>query len=1338
MSTPQHKSKLENLLPLTPGQEGMFFHALYTPDSEAYLNQLTVRIDGALDPDRLRRAWQSSVQRHDALRSCFRWESLDQPLQLVVRELTPDWQEVDLADASPQAVEQWLEQDRGCGLDLARPGLHRVRLLRTGSGQWLFVLTIHHLIIDGWSMGVLFQELLDFYRTPTLEPPGSVGFHSYVKWVAGQDEADTEAFWRRELEGFTGCAYLGTDRHANVPDWRNGFADGEYAAVLTAQQTAALETWARRERVTTSSTLHAAYVLLLHRFTGLRDILYGVTMSGRPAELPGVDSIVGNLVNVLPVRVLVDDALSTGDWARHVQERIAAVTAVQHSSLAQVQRWSSLPVGEPLFSSFMTVENYPFDRSLTAPDPALLLSEAKAYDRTVYPLNLTVVPGEALQLRFNYDTRRFAGTDIERIAGHLTELLGHLAGESAGSSVGALLSAAWATRTPVSAQIAPQELVDVPSQISEAARSNPDGIALRQGEKVRTFAELDTAVLRTARALRRRGIGPGSRVAVQLDHSHTLVETILAVLRAGAAFVPIDWRSDSQRVERIIETAAVDLLVVADAGQASKNTRPRVAAAVLEQEAVDLPAEQVPLPSIDSDSTAYVLFTSGSTGEPKGVVVPHRSLANYVHVAVSSYLRPDGGGAPLFSSVAFDLTVTTLFAPLAAGRPLDLLPTGQGVEGVADLLARGRSFDFIKLTPSHLRMLISAAESQPLEGSVDVLVVGGEQLSEDIVHGWRALSPRTLIVNEYGPTEATVGCCAYQLKPEAEVPSKVPIGKAMPGAELYVLDERGDPAPEGVPGELFIGGLCLADGYLGRADLTASRFVPNPFADPPARLYRTGDLVRSLPGGDLVFLGRNDDQVKIRGHRIELGEVESAIRRTAQVSDCVVARWQRAADDERLVAYVVTRGSTDWPSLVASLEEELREQLPGHMVPGHFVRIDVVPQSVNGKVARDRLPEPKLSAPPADNSGSIEPRDAAELRLAAIWKDLLGLDTVDVRTPFFDLGGHSILAVRMMAQVKKAFGRTLPLSSLLSGGTIETIAEMLRSQGEILWNSLVPIRTSGAHRVSFWVHAAGGNVLSYAVISEHLGPRFPMYGLQARGLEPGADAVGDIPAMAADYIAAIRGRQPHGPYIIGGWSFGGMLALEITRQLIDLGEEVAELIMVDTGTNDAAPRTMDPEDPVFLSGLATFISNDHVDGLSPAELTAVAPEERVGHVVELAKKAGTLPPGFEVADLYRFLSVYTACNEAYRRYTPGKLPPRTTLVRAQENPDSDRQLGWSALTTGRLRVIDAPGNHVTVMNTHNVAAFAPELAQVLTEASSWAPETGHQPSPLRPQPSSAP
>jgi amino acid adenylation domain-containing protein len=478
-------------------------------------------------------------------------------------------------------------------------------------------------------------------------------------------------------------------------------------------------------------------------------------------------------------------------------------------------------------------------------------------------------------------------------------------------------------------------------------RCTPGAPAVRCAGTTATFADLDTGARMIAAALRRRGLGRGARVAVRMAHSLDLMEVALGIMRAGAAFVPIDHRDTDRRARRVLATAGVDLVV---GDETSDDGLPVIAAPALRAEGTGPPEDFAPPALADS---AYVLFTSGSTGEPKGVVVSHGALGRYLDWAVDNYLCFAGDGAPLYSSVAFDLTITSIFGPLAAGRAVHVVPAEDAIASVAGLLDDGARFDFVKLTPSHLRLLLAYAEDRPPKWSVGCLVLGGEALPADLVRQWRRISPKSVIVNEYGPTEATVGCCVYQIRAGEDVPEPVPIGRPIPAVTLRVLDDQGHPTAPGETGELFIGGDTLADGYAGRPALTADRFVPD--ASGSGRLYRTGDLVRQRADGQLCYVGRDDDQIKIRGYRIEPREIATVVAGLAGVRECVVRAWYRDCDDVRLVAYVVPAPGAATPT---DLRAHLSELLPAYMVPQHIVHLDAVPHTLQGKVDTARLPDP--------------------------------------------------------------------------------------------------------------------------------------------------------------------------------------------------------------------------------------------------------------------------------------------------------------------------------------------------------------------------------------------
>lgn len=473
-----------------------------------------------------------------------------------------------------------------------------------------------------------------------------------------------------------------------------------------------------------------------------------------------------------------------------------------------------------------------------------------------------------------------------------------------------------------------------------------------------------------AAALRARGLGTGARVAIRLRPGIGLLTAIVGVLRAGAAFVPVDTEDAGRRAHRMLASIDIGLVVYGEPPPAGFPPGAGLDELIAEGGPAGSSLDVAPP---EPTATAYVIFTSGSTGEPKAVPVSRRALAGYLDWAVTTYVPPGPHGVPLFTSIAFDLTLTSVLAPLAAGRTVRIAGAEQGVTGLTTMLARGEQFVFVKLTPSHLRLLLATLDAPLTAGSVGHLVIGGEQLPADLVRAWRRLCPGTVVVNEYGPTEATVGCCVHEIDPSDEVPSPVPIGRPIPGVLLRVLDERGDPVPDGVPGELYIGGPCLADGYLGQPRLTEQRFVvdllSDPLAEGPAVLYRTGDLVRWEPDGVLCYLGRNDDQLKIRGYRIEPTEIESVIRKVPGVADCAVACWQRDADDQRLVAHVVASSGTSWAKLPAAIAAYLSDRLPEYMIPARFLPVPEIPQTSAGKADRRRLASPDDLTGPAAGAG---------------------------------------------------------------------------------------------------------------------------------------------------------------------------------------------------------------------------------------------------------------------------------------------------------------------------------------------------------------------------------
>ncbi len=794
--------------------------------------------------------------------------------------------------------------------------------------------------------GALLDRYLTFFRESGFLPPVPAPQLPVPLARGSEATPPVAAYWRRALDGYGECLWLGIDRRGGQRDQTGASEPRQIRVHLSAPQTGAIRAWASDHGLRAESALHSFAILQLHRYTGARDIVYGAARGRGPAD-----------GGVLPVRVLVDDATRPAELARGVQRGLDELAGLAPCSLSDIAAWTGRAAEDPLFSVVVAFDGAGSGCQREQPG----ITEARAWPLTI------VFRGDpataVIELSLIFDHAHFADDDVRWLAGGLICLI-----ETATmppdrpATIGELMHRTWQAAAGLANGRGAAQAYEVPpadllAQFDAVVRRAPDAIAVRHGPSVRNFSQLDQESRAIASALMKRGLGAGSLVAVYLEHCCELLAVLLGVLRAGAAFVPVDPADASRRSERMLLAAKVSLTV-----HGSKlppgTAAPTARLAELLSEGATPDTAGVPLPSVGPGETAYVIFTSGSTGEPKGVQVSRRALSGYVSWAATRYLRYGGSGAPLFTSIAFDLTLTQIFPPLAAGQTVHIVDRDAGVEGVAALLTQGVSFGFVKLTPAHLRLLMSALDVASMTGSVSCLVLGGEQLPADLARSWRQLSPGTVIVNEYGPTEATIGCCVYEIGPSEQVPSPVPIGRPAPGTVLRVLDERGDPVPDGARGELYIGGPCLADGYYGKPELTAERFIADPLAPPPATLYRTGDLVRWQPGNVLAYLGRNDDQIKIRGYRIEPAEVEAAIRECHGVVDCAVTCWARSSDDLRLVASIVPEPGKRWAETEPAVLSQLRRRLPGYLVPAHLVPVTAIPLTRSGKIDRRGLTLP--------------------------------------------------------------------------------------------------------------------------------------------------------------------------------------------------------------------------------------------------------------------------------------------------------------------------------------------------------------------------------------------
>ncbi|WP_158892216.1 non-ribosomal peptide synthetase [Amycolatopsis anabasis] len=1001
------RSRIEEILPLSPLQQGLLFHALYDEQAaDVYVVQLFFDLEGELDTAALRAAGQALLRRHANLRAGFWHENVDQPVQIVAREVTLPWAEHDLSGLGPAQdaeLRRLLDEDRARRFDLTRPPLLRCTLFRLGARRHRFVLTNHHILWDGWSMPVLVAELLELYarRGDDTALPRVTPYRNYLSWLAAQDRPAAESAWRETLAGAEPVLLAGTDpsRTPRTPE--------RFSRDLPAEFTAALAARARRHGLTMNTLVQGAWGLLLGAVTGREDVLFGTTVSGRPPELPGVESMVGLFINTLPVRLnwTPDEPLRA--VLSRAQDRQTALLAHQHLGLTEIQR---LAGGGELFDTTTVFENYPLDAAgLGEPIAGLRVSAVDGRDSTHYPLGLTAAQhGPVLRLRLDYRPDLFDRTEVDRLATRYVRLLEAFAADP-DQPVGRidLLTGEERTRLLVerNATDRPVPAATVPELFEAQAARTPGAPAVLDGDRTLSYRELNGRANRLARWLVARGAGPERSVALVLPRSADLVVAVWAVLKTGAAYVPIEADYPAERIDYLIgDSRPVLTLTTLDGLE-------------LGEDDADLTDADRRAP-LRPSHPAYVIYTSGSTGRPKGVVVEHRSVVDYLSWAADAY--PGARGvSPLHSPVAFDLTVTALHLPLTVG--------GRLVVTELDGDAPAEPCTLLKATPSHLALLAELPDEFSPTGE---LVVGGEQLLGEVADRWRARRPGATVINEYGPTEVTVGCVEYRVRPGQELaPGPVPIGRPTWNTRVYVLDSALRPVPDGVAGELYLAGAGLARGYLNRPGLTAERFVACPFG---GRMYRTGDVVRWNADGELEYLGRTDDQVKVRGFRIELGEIEAALARCPGIARAAVV-----ARGDQLAGYVVPEpGHT--PDR-AELRRRLAATLPEYLVPSALVPLEALPLTPNGKLDRPALPAPDFAGVP----GGRSPRSPREEILCGLFAEVLGVARVSIDDGFFELGGHSLLATRLVSRVRSALGVELSIRALFESPTVASLAGRL-------------------------------------------------------------------------------------------------------------------------------------------------------------------------------------------------------------------------------------------------------------------------------------------------------
>ncbi|MBL1100667.1 non-ribosomal peptide synthetase [Streptomyces coffeae] len=1033
--------EVADLYPLTPMQAGMLFHHLVDPASDAYVNQVQLTMTGVGDPEALATAWQRTADSNPILRTHLVWADTPEPLQVVrrraaVRIVHHDWtgRPERWRDAE---LDRLLAEDRAAGIDLGTAPLMRLALIRLSADEVRLLWTFHHCLLDGWSAAQVFDEICERYTALTTGRAAAVPsrrpFRAYLGWLAEQDTAEAERFWRGALAGFTSPTELPRDRPA-VEAHRTA-SSGTHKVTLGAEESARLRTTAQRAGLTMNTVVQGAWALLLARYSGTDDVVFGTTVSGRPASLAGVESMVGVFINTVPTRVRVDGGTPLPVWLRELQTAQSESRRFDFVSLAQLRSWSEVPGGMNLFDSIVVFENYPFDSEAIAAH-GLGIRQERDLEPTNYALSVVVAPEERLSISLDYDPAAFDAPTVERLGACLRGLLEEMAADPARRVAELPPAGAVETRRILeefSGPVAPAPRAVLPELFQARAARTPDAVAVRGEHGSLSYREVNERANRLARLLIAAGAGPERFVALALPRTPDLVVALLAVLTSGAGYLPVDPAYPAERIAFMLEDIAPDIvLTTGETGARIPAGRTahlalddaEFAERLAREDARDITDSERRHP-LDPGHPAYVIHTSGSTGTPKGVVVTHASVAALAVWAEAEFGAEGLSHVVAATSLNFDVSVFEILCPLLAGGSLEI---------VRDLLTLAErtgpwSASLLSAVPSALGQVLGKGA---VSVTADTVVLAGEGLAARTVQEVRAAIPGCRVANIYGPTEATVYATAWTCDP-ADPGRTPPIGSPVAATRAYVLDARLRPVPVGVPGELYLAGAGLARGYAGRPGLTADRFTADPFGPAGGRMYRTGDLARWDADGQLEYLGRTDDQVKVRGFRIELGEVEAALARHPEVAEAAAAVVDTAGH-KRLAGYVVPApGASVDP---AALRSFLAHSLPDHMIPAAVVSLERLPLGTSGKLDRRALPAPDWAAPTA---GRVAPRTGTEKALAGIWAEVLGVESVGAEDNYFALGGDSILSIQIVSSARRA-GIELTPRHLFEHQTVAALA----------------------------------------------------------------------------------------------------------------------------------------------------------------------------------------------------------------------------------------------------------------------------------------------------------
>ncbi|PXX66691.1 non-ribosomal peptide synthase protein (TIGR01720 family)/amino acid adenylation domain-containing protein [Nocardia tenerifensis] len=1309
---------LTDVWPVTPLQSGMLFHALLAESSvDVYTTQFVLDLGGDVHPGRMHAAAQAVLDRHDNLRVAFAEDAAGKPVQIVQDELEVPWRLIDLGQLEPEAAAAELARIKAADLadhfDMRTAPLLRFALIRSSANAFHLLVTSHHILIDGWSMPLLMKDLLTAYALGgnSRHLPKVPSYRGYLAWLVAQKADAAREAWRAALSGITEPTPL-----APVDPGREISAGvGEVGFELAQSDTTALTRLASGLGVTVNTVVQAAWGLFIGRSVDRDDVVFGATVSGRPPQLDGVESMVGLFLNAIPVRVRLGATDTLGGLLRQLQAEQAGLLDHHYLGLSDIQETIGV---EGLFDSLVVFESFPVDREgleKASDIDGVRVTGVGAVNGTHYPLTVMVVLDSQLRVSVKYLRDLFDETAAAALAQRLSALIRRFVTtpQARVADIDVLLDHERAELAARNATEAPDLLDDATLLTlfdAQVART-PEAPAVRYGDTTLTYAELDLRSRALAGEIARWGVGVESRVGIAMRRGIDLVVAVYAVLRTGAGYLPIDPDHPVERNENVLAGAhpACVLTTSADAFETDSDI------AVVAVDTLYLPLDAVARiePDLRPDNVAYVMYTSGSTGRPKGVMITHRQMVNQFRWAQRTYPHDTGDVVLHKTPITFDISTWELFWPLQTGASIVIAePDGHRDPAYLARVIAENSVSTVHFVPSMLDAFLGAESVGPFPGLRRVFAAG-EALTAETATAFAAALPGTRLVNWYGPAEATV---VTDCPVEGLAVGAIPIGAPVANTQVHVLDRQLCPVPPGSAGELYIAGVQLARGYLGAPARTAERFVAH---EGGARLYRTGDIVR-WRGEVLEYLGRTDFQVKLRGQRVELGEIETVLLGLESVRHATVALVGSATGD-RLVAYLVAKPGETIDQTAALLHA--RAALPSYMVPSAFLVLDELPRNTSGKLDRKALPVPELAARPYR-----PPTTPLERTIVEVFAEILGVERVGLDDDFFDLGGNSLVATRAVSRLRTLTGAEVRVQWFFTDSTPGSLATRVLAalagdhdydlDSNAALGVLLPIRTRVPHDMAaaeplFCIHPMYGLSWCYAGLARYVPASRPIFGLQSPALSEDGYLPDSLTEMASRYVAEIRAVQPHGPYRLLGWSLGGVLAHAIATELQAAGEQVALLAMLDSHP-DIDVTDFHAAIREALSELGISAGQEAGSAFDPV---ALLPTD--GDIHDLTDEAlaalhATIPPDMAVLTPERVRRIYRSAvrsAELIAEHRPSVFHGRLDYYSAVGHDTA--ALSWQPFVDGRVEDHPVGVTHDQMTTPEALAEIGPSLSDLL-------------------------